>query len=105
MIHAEFLKTKDQVVGFQISGHSGASEKGTDIVCAAVSSAAYMTANTITDIIGVSAKIAVKDGLMFFQIPYKSSAECCYVLNGFRLHMKALKAQYPNHIEITDTEV
>ena len=92
-------------VGFRISGHSGFSKEGTDIVCAAVSSAAYLTANTITDVIGVSAEISVEDGLMLFRIPEKGAAVCGALLKGFRLHMAALQKQYPKNIELTDMEV
>ena len=43
MIAAEFKQRKGTgIVEFSIKGHSGYSERGSDIVCAAVSSAAYM---------------------------------------------------------------
>ena len=92
-------------VGFRIAGHSGSSEAGTDIVCAAVSSAAYLTANTVTDILHVSAKVSVKDGSMVLHVPEKDTAACSALLLGFRLHMSALQQQYPENITLTDTEV
>ncbi len=74
MICAEFFRKNGSPVGFRISGHSGASEAGTDIVCAAVSSAAYLTANTVTDIMNVSAKASVTDGTMVLRISEKGTA-------------------------------
>ena len=50
MIEAIFTVTDKVIQGFEISGHSDYSEEGSDIICAAVSSAAYMTANTLTAI-------------------------------------------------------
>ncbi|HEX3017733.1 MAG TPA: ribosomal-processing cysteine protease Prp [Caproicibacter sp.] len=105
MIRAEFFTKNGQPNGFRVSGHSGSSEAGTDIICAAVSSAAYMAANTITDVIGVPAEISVEDGLMLLKIPAEAADSCGALLQGFRLHMAALKEQYPKNIELTDTEV
>ena len=105
MIRAEFFKKGDMPVGFRISGHSGTSEAGTDIVCAAVSSAAYLTANTVTDVMNVPAQASVEEGAMFFQVPEKDTAVCSVLLRGFRLHMMALQQQYPENIKLTDPEV
>ena len=105
MIRAEFLTKNGAPLGFRISGHSGASNAGTDIVCAAVSSAAYLTANTITDVIGVPADICVEDGFLSLKIPAADADSCGVLLKGFRLHMAALKEQYPTNIKLIDTEV
>ena len=49
MIQVIFTVKDNDICGFEISGHSDYAEEGSDIVCAAVSSAALMTANTITE--------------------------------------------------------
>ena len=49
MIEVEFFREPDgTLTGYTFSGHSDYAEQGSDIVCAAVSSAAYMAANTIS---------------------------------------------------------
>jgi uncharacterized protein YsxB (DUF464 family) len=106
MICAELFTFSDgREAGFRISGHSGAGEAGYDIVCAAVSSAAYFVANTITDVIGVKAAISVKDGYMNCKIASENTEVCKILLKGFRLHLTALSRQYPQNIQIIDTEV
>ena len=51
MIFVRFLsEASGNLVGFVMEGHAGYADPGEDIVCAAVSSVAYMTANTITEI-------------------------------------------------------
>lgn len=105
MIRAVFFKRHGRPLGFRVAGHSGVSAAGTDIVCAAVSSAAYLTANTITEVLGVKARVLVKDGEMLLEIPENDAAPCGSLLKGFRLHMAALGEQYPDHIEVIDTEV
>ena len=105
MIQAEFFSQGGKPVGFRLKGHSGYSCSGTDIVCAAVSSAAYLTANTITDVAGSAADITAEDGVMFLKLFSSGNAVADAILRGFRLHMEGLQEQYPQNIEITDTEV
>ena len=77
MISVEFFTTESgELIGFQIRGHAGGIQ-GQDIVCAAVSSAAYMTANTITEILHVDASVAVaEEGEMYLRIPRRDAVQC-----------------------------
>ena len=95
-----FLMRGDDIAGFELSGHSGAGVSGSDIVCAAISSAAYMTANTITDVIHAKAKVSASDGQMKLYISDESTAECQPILKGFMLHMQGLRKQRPQNIKI-----
>lgn len=92
-------------VGFRVSGHAGMAEAGTDILCAAVSSAAYLVANTVTDVMNVPAEASDGEGLMFLRISEKDAAVCGNLLRGLRLHLSALQQQYPENITLIDTEV
>ncbi len=47
MVRANFYKCNGNFVGFKISGHTGYAERGSDIVCAAVSSAVQLTVNLL----------------------------------------------------------
>ncbi|HOA34299.1 MAG: ribosomal-processing cysteine protease Prp [Clostridiales bacterium] len=103
MIKAVFTLKEDYVTGFSIKGHALYAEHGQDIVCAAVSSAAYMAANTVTEVFGAEADIKVDEG--FFELKLKNpEKESCNVLKGLMLHINGLKEQYPTYIETT-TEV
>jgi len=104
MIRVRFHTANDAILGFTLSGHAGAGNHGQDIVCAAVSSAAYMTANTITEIIGAPADIAVDDGYMKLLVTDHVDG-CGDILSGFRLHLQALQEQYPTRIQLMNTEV
>ena len=104
MIKAQFLATKGKLKGFAIKGHAGHALFGEDIVCAAVSSAAYMTANTVTEIIGATADITVDDGYMRVMLTDKIP-DCQDTLSGFRLHLEAMQEQYPKRVHLMNTEV
>ncbi len=105
MIQTDFFLKHGSLLGFQVSGHSDLAEAGTDILCAAVSSAAYMAVNTVTEVLHIEAEVHAEDGFMFLKIPESSVASCAAILKGFRLHMAALQEQYPKNIHLIDTEV
>ncbi len=103
MIRATFYIRNNQPCGFVIDGHSGYAECGQDIICAAVSSAAYMTVNTITEIIGIDIDADVEDGYMKIMLGSTSKA-ATDILKGLQLHLSELSKDNPDFIEIT-TEV
>ena len=90
MIEAIFTVTDRVIRGFRISGHADYSAHGSDIVCAAVSSAAYMAANTITDVQLLQADITEQDGLMQLGLSAEDAKSAEVILNGLLLHLNAL---------------
>ncbi len=103
MICVSFKAAQGKLCGFRITGHAGG-KMGEDIVCAAVSSAAYMTANTITEILTIPADITMDDGLMDLTVIDRVDA-CQSILDGFRLHLQAIEEQYPKRVHLMNTEV
>ena len=104
MIRVEFLTDKDLLYGFRISGHAGGVE-GTDIVCAAVSSAAYLVVNTITEVLNIDAQIDCEDGFMLCEVSREHAKQCEILFEGLRLHLSALAEEYPKKIDVRNTEV
>jgi uncharacterized protein YsxB (DUF464 family) len=101
-----YTNSLGELLGFCIKGHAGMANIGQDIVCAAVSSAAYMAANTITDVKNADANIFVDEtGEMMLRIHKKYAASCNDILAGFRLHMLSLEEQYPANIKVNYMEV
>lgn len=100
MTRVKFLYSGDSVRSFEISGHSGVGEEGLDIVCSAVSSAAYLTANTILEVLKINADAVVRDGYMRVTIPVSSLPETKPLTDGLVLHLTELESQYPQHIKI-----
>lgn len=97
MIKATFYSEAGSLVGFEIKGHSGYAEGGSDIICASVSSAAYMAANTVTDVIGEKADTEVADGYLRF-VTESDLNEVKVVLEGLKLHVNALADDYGEYI-------
>ena len=105
MIRVIFTVEDSVVTGFSLSGHADYSEEGSDIVCAAVSSAAYMTANTITDVQNLACSVTVDDGLMKLSLSKSEAEQAQIILSGFLLHLNALCQEYKSYIDLKISEV
>ncbi len=99
MIKVRFSVGNRQLKGFEISGHAMFAESGRDVVCAAVSSAAYMAANTITDVIGADAVAEAGEASMRVELK-QPDEQAETVLKGLELHLTELSKQYPQNIKI-----
>ena len=101
MTSAVFFKKQGLICGFSISGHTD--DAGSDearLVCSAVSSAVYMAANTITEVIGDTPQISVSDGKMSLSMASDGKQASQTVLEGLWLHLGGLQEQYPEFIHI-----
>lgn len=89
-----------------MEGHAGYGEAGADIVCAAVSSAAYLIVNTLTEIRHISPlSLRVGEGEMFFRIEPKDEPLCRDLLAGLKLHLTSLEEQYPDGLRVGYMEI
>ena len=107
MIRAEFFADAEgRLLGFSITGHAGMAEAGSDILCAAVSSAAYMTANTVLEVLHITpVTLRVDDGDMLFRVAERDEKACKDLFSGFKLHLLGLEEQYPEYLRVRYTEV
>ncbi len=105
MIRATLLTRKNRLCGFDIQGHAGQAEQGRDIVCAAVSSAVYLTANTLTEVCGCQAAVKESEGRLSVVVSPGEEETAQIPLNGLRLHLEGLQAQYSQYIQLQQTEV
>lgn len=105
MINACFFKNARGLSGFEISGHSGFAARGNDIVCASVSSAVQMTANTITECIGDKAGVSESGNTISLKLQPSSSDASRAILAGLKLHLTLLSQDYKGTIKISITEV
>ena len=99
MIRASFRFSARGAAAFTVKGHAGYAGSGRDIVCAAVSSAAYMAANTVTEVLGVRARVCEKEGYLSFG--FTGSEPAADIVRGLLLHLTQLQEQYPGFIQIT----
>ena len=104
MIKVVFFQKKSVITGFEVSGHSMSAQHGQDIICAFVSSACLMAANTVTEVIGLKAQSKMSDGYLKFAVT-ENEEKAGAVLSGLRLHLAELEKDYPKNIKVTISEV
>lgn len=100
MITVTFFKSADYFKGFKISGHADFNTSGPDIVCAGVSSAAIMTANTITDVLHTDAEVTDSDGFINLNLSSNEATEASHLIEGLWLHLSALQKQYKSILKL-----
>ena len=106
MTRCEFFTENERITGFSVSGHSGYSEAGSDIVCAAVSAVVSMAEATINDVCGAKAKVRVKeaDARVTLTLPATCEEEESIqaVLAGLMVYLCTLRDEYPDYIEVLE---
>lgn len=107
MIRADFFVLPDGGMnGFQIEGHADYAEAGMDIICSAVSSAAFMALNTVTDVLHVTPlTLRADEGSMLLRVENRDMTVCRDILEGFKIHLQNLEEQYIDYICVRYMEV
>ena len=99
MIKIEFFSGINGLCGFEASGHALGGDAGENVICAFVSSACLMAANTVTDIIGLDSDAQSDDGYLKLMI-LENASSAQDVLNGLKLHLTELQKDYPENIKV-----
>ena len=106
MTKVEIFNQGGRINGFSVSGHSGYAEEGSDIVCAAVTTAVKFAECTINDALGDHANTRVREDepRITLTLPAVCDDEDAVqaVLTGFVLTMCSLRDDYPDYIEVME---
>ncbi|MBE7035218.1 MAG: ribosomal-processing cysteine protease Prp [Ruminococcaceae bacterium] len=99
-----FENKKSQLTGFTVCGHAGYGEHGTDIVCAAVTTAAMTAVNGLTDVVGLAPELTVEEGNLSCCLPAVLSDEKRHdadvLLSSMVLTMENLAEQYGDYVSL-----
>ena len=104
MVQVMLFSRDGQLCGFRMKGHAGG-EAGQDIVCAAISSAAILAANTVTDVCGCHAATRMRDGYLLFSVVSGDVSRATEVLEGLQIHLSELQRQYPKRLYLDLLEI
>ena len=100
MITVKFFTERSVIKGFRVKGHSALAERGSDILCAAVSSACYMTVNTLTEVLKLDVDVQVNEDGYMKAVVRDVSEEAENLLKGFSLHISSLAKDYPKNLKV-----
>ena len=105
-----FRTEGERITGFDSQGHSGYAGEGSDIVCAAITSAIRLVDATVNDVLGLAASVKVRenDASISFRLPggLSPTAEstCQSLLTGLMVYFVQLRDEYPDNIEVLEEE-
>ena len=108
MTTVSFLTDGSRITGFDVSGHSGYAEAGSDIVCAAITGAVRLVEATVNDVFGLAASVRVreKSGSVSLRLPGGLSERDEHavqgLLSGLMLYFSELHDEYPDNIEVLE---
>ncbi len=107
MITVKLIKSGEDFIGFDVSGHSGYAECGSDIVCAAVSSAVGLCESAVNDFFGGGAEVVIKpeNAEVFLKLGSSCNASCVGILSAFAAHMTAIRDEYPDYIDVLEVQL
>ena len=103
MITVSLFKNKNHSIrGFTVEGHAGYGERGSDIVCASVTTVAMTTVNGLTDVVNISLMPEVREGYLACHLPEKLSEkqrrEADVLLESMVLTLQNLVSQYGDYV-------
>ncbi len=109
MTTAVFKTDGDRICSFTVSGHSGYDAEGSDIVCAAVTSAvrfAECAMNTVLGL-GIPFKVDEETATVTCRLPQGFTDEqdevyCQNLLVALMVYLAELKEEYPNNIDVIE---
>ena len=103
MIYAHFFKFGKLCSGFSISGHAGYADYGKDIACASVTSAVELTANGITEILGLPAELNLQENEIRLSLTKESDMIAAQpFLDALQLHLKLLSEEFEKTIDLSE---
>mgnify|MGYP001624752219 FL=1 len=105
-----FRMEEDRITGFEAKGHSGYGSEGTDIVCAAVTSAVRLVETTVNDVLGLAAAVKVReqDASISLRLPggldEVTESTCQSLMTGLMVYFAQLHDEYPDNIEVLEDD-
>ena len=108
MTTVTFLTEESRIIGFEATGHSGWGEAGSDIVCAAITSAIRLVDATVNTVMGLCASVKVNeaDASISLRLPGglapTAESTCQNLLTGLMVYLAELHDEYPDNIEVME---
>ena len=105
-----FRMEEDRITGFEAKGHSGYGSEGTDIVCAAVTSAVRLVETTVNDVLGLAASVKVReqDASISLRLPggldEVTESTCQSLMTGLMVYFAQLHDEYPDNLEVLEDD-
>ena len=107
MINIAIYKNAENLItGFQVSGHSGYAEAGSDIVCSAVSALVINTINSIEHFTSDQFRLDQdqETGYIEFHVVSPISNHGSLLLNSLALGLQGISDSYRKYVKLTQVK-
>ena len=109
MTTANFFRDAQGITGFEILGHTGYAQSGSDIVCSAVSAVAQTTVIGLKETLLLEVQVHIEDGKLSCMLPLllakQARVNASILLETLRLGLNDLAGQFPEHVQVIEKEV
>lgn len=102
MIRCEVHHRSGKLQWFQVSGHAGFEDVGSDIVCAAASVLVINAANSCEVLLGIEPETSDDRKTLSCQVPQDESAQLLF--RSMVYGLETLMKQYPKHVHVRTVE-
>lgn len=109
MTRVNVFRKNARIVGFEVTGHTGYAEAGSDIVCSAVSALTQTAAAGVSEYLSIDCVTETDDGRLKFELGHSiSDNECAkaeIILETMVLGLKSIADGYGKYLKIIEREV
>lgn len=106
MIRIRIESQAPRTVALRVEGHAGLAARGQDILCAAVSVLSENLGGGLNLLLKAPAKIETENGFYRVELPLKETSDASELLfQSAILGLRVLAEQYPDRIQIEQTEI
>ncbi|HHW15100.1 MAG TPA: ribosomal-processing cysteine protease Prp [Firmicutes bacterium] len=107
MIVVQVRRTAGWPTGFTVSGHAGSGQRGSDIVCAAVSALTDTTVLGLERLAGVAARVKAEGGYLRCDLPEDLAEEArdraALLIENMLLGFGEIARAYPGRLLVRDS--
>lgn len=104
MIEALIIRNNGEIVSYEISGHAGYGKKGSDIICAAVSTVTQQTVIGIINYLKINIEPKIKDGFLSLDLKNVDNKgkinEINTLLESMYMTLSQIEEQYPKYVKL-----
>lgn len=106
MTTATITRSGGSIIGYEIKGHTGYAEEGSDIVCAAISAIAQTALGGLTDVVGIRPKYEISENpaLLRVAIPDGAPDSAQVILETMLVGLSSIQITHPEHLRIVQLE-
>jgi len=100
MTKITIFKKKGMICGFQVKGHSGYAESGSDIVCSGISTATQMTLAGLKEVLKLKVKDDVKDAYMQVLLDEFDNEKAQALLSAMQITLESITKEYARYVKM-----